>query len=82
MTYKVSRLSCSLSDSLKLVEEIHKEKVRFISIKEGEYGTPHVNLQFNILASVAQYQREKISENVQFGMSQRARAGKWNGVKY
>ncbi|WP_412679888.1 recombinase family protein [Caldifermentibacillus hisashii] len=41
-----------------------------------------MNLQFNILASMAQYQREKLSENVQFGMSQRARAGKWNGVKY
>ncbi|WP_212967346.1 recombinase family protein [Lederbergia ruris] len=79
ITYKVSRLSRSLSDSLKLVEEIHKEKVRFISIKEGEYGTPHGNLQFNILASVAQYQREELAENVQFGMSQRAREGKWNG---
>jgi site-specific DNA recombinase len=79
VTYKVSRLSRSLSDSLKLVEEIHKEKVRFISIKEGEYGTPHGNLQFNILASVAQYQREELAENVQFGMSQRARDGKWNG---
>ncbi|WP_060668633.1 MULTISPECIES: recombinase family protein [Bacillaceae] len=79
ITYKVSRLSRSLSDSLKIVEEIHREKVRFISIKEGEYGTPHGNLQFNILASVAQYQREEIAENVQFGMSQRAREGKWNG---
>lgn len=79
ITYKVSRLSRSLSDSLKLVEEIHKEKVRFLSIKEGEYGTPHGNLQFNILASVAQYQREELAENVQFGMSQRAREGKWNG---
>ncbi|SCW86734.1 Resolvase, N terminal domain [Paenibacillus tianmuensis] len=52
ITYKVSRLSRSLSDSLKLVEEINSAKVRFISIKEGEYGTPHANLQFNILASV------------------------------
>ncbi|SEN98132.1 site-specific DNA recombinase [Amphibacillus marinus] len=79
ITYKVSRLSRSLSDSLKLVEEIHRERVRFISIKEGEYGTPHGNLQFNILASVAQYQREELAENVQLGMSQRARSGKFNG---
>lgn len=79
ITYKVSRLSRSLSDSLKLVEEIHREKVRFVSIKEGEYGTPHGNLQFNILTSVAQYQREELAENVQFGMSQRAKEGKWNG---
>src|SRR5699024_5006912 len=79
ITYKVSRLSRNLSDSLSLVEEIHNSNVRFISIKEGEYGTPHGNLQFNILASVAQYQREEIAENVQFGMSQRAREGKWNG---
>lgn len=79
ITWKVSRLSRSLSDSLKLVEEIHREKVRFISIKEGEYGSSHGNLQFNILASVAQYQREELSENVQLGMSQRARTGKFNG---
>ncbi|RDI40904.1 recombinase family protein [Falsibacillus pallidus] len=79
ITYKVSRLSRNLSDSLKLVDEIHKAKVRFISIKEGEYGTPHGNLQFNILASVAQYQREDLAENVQFGMSRRAREGKFNG---
>ncbi|WP_110114485.1 recombinase family protein [Bacillus sp. CGMCC 1.16541] len=79
ITYKVSRLSRTLSDSLKIVEEIHKEKVRFISIKEGEYGTPHANLQFNILASVAQYQREELVENVKMGMSQRARIGKFNG---
>ncbi len=79
ITYKVSRLSRSLSDSLKLVEHIHKENVRFISIKEGEYGGPSQNLKFNLLATIAQYQREEIAENVQFGMSQRAREGKWNG---
>ncbi|WP_158095136.1 recombinase family protein [Gottfriedia luciferensis] len=79
ITFKVSRLSRSLSDSLKLVELIHNSNVRFISIKEGEYGTPHGNLQFNILASVAQYQREELVENVQLGMTQRAKEGKWNG---
>lgn len=81
ITYKVSRLSRSLSDSLKLVEEISRSRVRFISIKEGEYGTPSANLQFNILASVAQYQREELAENVQLGMTQRAKEGLWNGGK-
>lgn len=79
ITYKVSGLSRSLSDALKLVEEINKEKVKFISIVEGEYGTPHGNLQFNILASVAQYQREELTEYVRSGMSERARSGKFNG---
>lgn len=80
VTLKVSRLSRNLSDSLKLVDEIHyKAKIPFVSIKEGQYGTPHGNLQFNILASVAQYQREELAENVQMGMSQRAREGKFNG---
>ncbi|MFD1348603.1 recombinase family protein [Oceanobacillus caeni] len=66
ITYKVSRLSRNLSDSLSLVEEIHNSNVKFISIKEGEYGTPHGNLQFNILSSVAQYQREELAENVKW----------------
>ncbi|MFD1337094.1 recombinase family protein [Oceanobacillus iheyensis] len=79
ITYKVSRLSRNLSDSLSLVEEIHNSNVRFVSIKEGEYGTPHGNLQFNILSSVAQYQREELAENVKMGMTQRAKEGKFNG---
>ncbi|WP_370874058.1 recombinase family protein [Oikeobacillus pervagus] len=68
-----------LSDSLSLVEQIHDSNIKFISIKEGEYGTPSANLQFNILSAVAQYQREDLAENVQMGMTQRAREGKWNG---
>lgn len=44
ITYKVSRLSRTLSDSLKLVEQIHNSNVRFISIKEGDYGKAHENL--------------------------------------
>ncbi|MGM8215811.1 recombinase family protein [Bacillaceae bacterium W0354] len=79
ITFKVSRLARNLSDSLKIVEKIHNSNVRFISIKEGEYGTPHGNLQFNILSSVAQYQREELAENVRMGMTQRAREGKYNG---
>ncbi|MFS0594414.1 recombinase family protein [Cytobacillus horneckiae] len=79
ITYKVSRLSRNLSDSLSLVEEIHSSGVKFISIKEGQYGTPHGNLQFNILSSVAQYQREELAENVKMGMTQRAKEGKFNG---
>lgn len=79
ITYKVSRLSRNLSDSLSLVEQIHDSNIKFISIKEGEYGTPSANLQFNILSAVAQYQREELAENVQMGMTQRAREGKWNG---
>ena len=79
ITYKVSRLSRNLSDSLSLVEDIHNSGVKFISIKEGQYGTPHGNLQFNILSSVAQYQREELAENVKMGMTQRAKEGKFNG---
>ncbi|WP_413377190.1 recombinase family protein [Alkalihalobacillus sp. 1P02AB] len=79
IAYKVSRLSRNLSDSLSLVEDIHHSSVIFISIKEGEYGTPHGNLQFNILSSVAQYQREELAENVKMGMTQRAKEGKFNG---
>ncbi|WP_426454496.1 recombinase family protein [Paenibacillus sp. S-38] len=79
ITFKVSRLSRSLADSLKLVDQIRQAGAFFISVKEGEYGTPHGNLQFNILSSVAQYQREDLAENVQLGMTQRAKEGFWNG---
>lgn len=79
ITYRVSRLSRKLSDSLKLVTDIHNSNVKFISIKEGEYGGPHKNLQFNILSAVAEYQREEIAENVKMGMTQNAKEGNFNG---
>lgn len=79
VTYKVSRLSRNLSDSLKLVSKIHNANVKFISVKEGEYGQSHKNLQFNILSAVAEYQREELAENVQMGMTQNAKEGNFNG---
>ncbi len=75
----MSRLSRNLSDSLKLVEDISNLNVTFHSIKEGVYGPAHANLQFNILSSVAQYQRGELAENVKMGMTQRTREGRFNG---
>jgi site-specific DNA recombinase len=69
ITYEVSRLARNLSDSLRIIEEICKDKVRFISIKEGEYGTPHGNFHFNILSFVAQYLRTEHSGRIKLGIA-------------
>lgn len=79
ITYRVSRLSRNLTDALSLVKEIDNSNTEFISIAEGKYGTPQANLQFHILSSVAEYQREEIADNVKMGMTQRAKEGKFNG---
>ena len=79
IAWKVSRLARKLSDALRIVDSMSKSGVEFISIKEGKYSSPVDRLTFNMLASVAEYQREELAENVQLGMTQRASEGLWNG---
>ncbi|WP_426454494.1 recombinase family protein [Paenibacillus sp. S-38] len=60
ITFKVSRLSRSFSDVLKLIDQIHQAGADFISVKEGEYGTFKGNLHMNILSSIVKYQRDEL----------------------
>jgi site-specific DNA recombinase len=71
ITYSISRITRNLSNALYTVESISKEGIRFISIKDGEFGTPHGNLQYNILVCVAHYLRKEHSDRIKLGMSKR-----------
>lgn len=65
---------------LKIVDKLDKFNVDFKSCSEAfDTSTPTGKLMMNLLASVGEFERETIVENVKMGMKQRAKMGKWNG---
>jgi DNA invertase Pin-like site-specific DNA recombinase len=76
ITYEVHRISHTLSHALNVVKEIHNANVRFVSIIEGEYNPPHTSLAFNILETVAQYERENHAERIRQGIAFKKQPGK------
>ncbi|PEJ09100.1 recombinase family protein [Bacillus wiedmannii] len=78
--WKTNRLARNHLDLLKIVDELDKNNVGFKSCSEAfDTATPAGKLLMNVLASIGEFERESIVENVKMGMKQRAREGKWNG---
>ncbi|ADK07999.1 TPA: recombinase family protein [Bacillus cereus biovar anthracis] len=78
--WKTNRLARNHLDLLKIVDELNKNNVGFKSCSEAfDTATPTGKLLMNVLASIGEFERESIVENVKMGMKQRAREGKWNG---
>ena len=78
--YKLDRISRSVSDFSKLIEELDSLGVSFISIKENfDTSTPMGRAMMYITAVFAQLERETIAERVRDNMIDRAKLGKWNG---
>ncbi|QRN48628.1 recombinase family protein [Macrococcoides bohemicum] len=80
MVYKANRLARNTSDLLKMVEEYQKYNIEFISHTE-KFDTTNAagKLMLQIMASMAEYERNQIVENVILGQSKRARNGYYNG---
>ncbi|MBK5241693.1 recombinase family protein [Clostridium sp.] len=79
-TWKTNRLARNQYDLLTIVKELERHDVAFKSCSEAfETTTPAGKLMMNVLASIGEFERETIVENVKMGMKQRARTGKWNG---
>lgn len=63
--YKVDRLSRSLLDFCKLVEEFDRHKVAFVAVTQQINTSSSMGrLMLNVLLSFAQFEREIISERV------------------
>lgn len=78
--WKTNRLARNHLDLLKIVDKLDKFNVDFKSCSEAfDTSTPTGKLMMNLLASVGEFERETIVENVKMGMKQRAKMGKWNG---
>lgn len=78
--WKTNRLARNQYDLLTIVKKLEKYNVAFKSCSEAfETSTPAGKLMMNVLASIGEFERETIVDNVKLGMKQRARTGKWNG---
>ena len=80
IVYKVDRLSRSLLDFARLVDQFDQRSVSFVSVTQQFNTTSSLGrLTLNILLSFAQFEREIISERTRDKMSAARRKGKWVG---
>jgi site-specific DNA recombinase len=80
VTYKLDRLSRSLSDFVKLIDLFDKHDVTFVSITQQFNTTTSMGrLTLNILLSFAQFERELASERIRDKVVASRRRGLWMG---
>ncbi|MCF6139086.1 recombinase family protein [Pseudalkalibacillus berkeleyi] len=80
LVWKISRLSRNMLDTLVLLDKFEEYDVKFISYSENfDTSNPIGKLVVQLMASIAEMERNTLSENVKLGMTQRAKEGSWNG---
>lgn len=80
IVWKISRLSRNMLDTLMLLDKFEYYDVKFISYSENfDTSSPIGKLVVQLMASIAEMERNTLSENVKLGMTQRAKEGSWNG---
>lgn len=80
LAWKIDRLARSLNHLAQIIAELHTHKVALVCPSQGIDTTdtnPCAEFQINILAAVAQFERELIVERVKVGIA----AAKQRGVK-
>lgn len=79
IVWKFSRMTRNVGDMVELTNLFAKYKVTLHSLSEGSVqDTATGRLQTNMMASLNQYERENIAENVSSGMLKRAEIGYYN----
>ena len=77
LIWKLTRFSRSLANLVVVCDELEKYGVMLVSYSEAfDCTTPAGRMIRNMLGTVAQFEREVISENVMLGMAERAQQGK------
>lgn len=80
MVWKISRMARNMTDLMKIVDVFQANNITFYSISERfELNTSTGKFMLQVMASVNEYERNIIAENVKLGMTKRARDGLWNG---
>lgn len=76
----ISRLARSTRDLLNIVDELQKEKVNFISLKENiDTTTPQGKFMLTVFAALAELEREQILQRQKEGIAIARAAGKYKG---
>jgi len=77
---KIDRFGRSVVNLLNNIEEIRRKGVGFISLGDNiDISTPSGRLMLNMLASIAEYEREMIIFRVKDGLESARRAGRVGG---
>jgi len=77
---KYDRLARSLKDLLEIVEDIGERGAGFRSLAEDiDTTTPAGRLVFHVFASIAQFERERISERTKEGLASARKRGRIGG---
>lgn len=80
--WKLDRLGRSLTDLIKLVEDFNSKGVNLVSLTENiDTRTPSGRLFFHFMASMAQFERDLISQRVTAGMEAAKAEGRHVGRK-
>lgn len=80
LVWKMNRLARKMVDLMNIVELLNSKNIAFRSYTEKyETESPTGKLQFQMMAAIAEYERNNIAENVKMGMLARAKEGRWNG---
>jgi len=82
LVWKLDRFGRSVSHLVQLLEELRELDVTFISYSDNiDLSTSQGRLQANILSSMAEFERDLISERVKAGMAAAKERGKQIGNK-
>lgn len=77
LVWKLTRFSRNMADLMTTCEMLDKSGVALVSYSESfDSGTPAGRMVRSMLGTVAQFEREVISENVAMGLLERAKQGK------
>jgi DNA invertase Pin-like site-specific DNA recombinase len=81
---RLDRLARSTRDLLNILDRLGKDEVGFQSLRETaiDTTTPHGRLTISILASIAEFERELISDRIRDGRERAATAGVKFGPKF
>ena len=80
VVYKVDRLTRSLADFAKLVEQFDKHGVSFVSVTQQFNTTTSMGrLTLNVLLSFAQFEREVTGERIRDKIAASKKKGMWMG---
>ena len=81
ITYKNDRMFRSLKNMIQLIDEFNEKEVHFKSLTEPEFDTTTANGKFllQIFASVAEFERNLISERTKMGLANARKRNKLLG---
>jgi len=80
VVYKVDRLTRSLADFAKIVEQFDRQGVSFVSVTQQFNTTTSMGrLTLNVLLSFAQFEREVTGERIRDKIAASKRKGMWMG---